>query len=198
VKITRPVLPSTLDIREVVFAENQPATIALTQNQVALVDASWYKRLTAMGNWTAWWNPSTESFYAVATISGKRVYMHRLILGLTGFEQKGDHINLNTLDNRCENLRSCSHQQNCCNRNRPQNNTSGFKGVSRYRGLRWRAQIKLRGKYIHLGYFDNANHAALAYDEAAKKMFGEFAFLNFPHENSGYPRRKYSRQKAVC
>lgn len=42
--------------------------------------------------------------YARATIKGKKVYMHRFILGVTDKGKQVDHKNHNTLDNRRENL----------------------------------------------------------------------------------------------
>jgi len=60
-------------------------------------------------------------------------------------------------------------------------NTSGFKGVSFEKGRgEYRADIRKDEKREHLGYFPDAVSAALAYDEAAKQMFGDFAYLNFP------------------
>lgn len=43
------------------------------------------------------------------------------------------------------------------------------------RDQRWRAQIYLNAKPIHLGYFDSELEAHNAYCEAAKKYHGEFA-----------------------
>jgi hypothetical protein len=54
---------------------------------------------------------------------------------------------------------------------------SGFKGV-RKKHNRWRAEISFNNKTIHLGVYDNILDAALAYDNAAKKYFGEYARLN--------------------
>ena len=42
----------------------------------------------------------------------------------------------------------------------------------------WQAQIAVRGKIIHLGYFNTAMEAALVYNEAALIHHGEFAHLN--------------------
>ena len=42
--------------------------------------------------------------YARATINGKKVYMHRFIMGVTDKRKQVDHKNHNTLDNRRENL----------------------------------------------------------------------------------------------
>lgn len=87
-----------------------------------------------------------------------------------------DHTNLVKSDNRRENLREATRTENNWNRPRRSNNTSGYKGVSYFkRNDKWRAQIKVNGKVLHLGYFDTAEEAAEAYARAAKLYFGEFA-----------------------
>jgi hypothetical protein len=49
---------------------------------------------------------------------------------------------------------------------------------------KWRARIKVRGTSIYLGYFLNENDAALAYNNAAIKYFGENAKLNIIDEDT--------------
>jgi hypothetical protein len=94
-----------------------------------------------------------------------------------------DHINHNGLDNRKTNLRICTTSQNAQNRPKDTRNISGYKGVGRCmsRGCNyeWRAEIKINGKKIHLGLFHSPEKAALAYDKAARNLFGEFALTNF-------------------
>jgi hypothetical protein len=90
-----------------------------------------------------------------------------------------DHINGDTLDNRRSNLRICGHLENGCNlRKWSTPTTSKYKGVSSRQG-KWRAYISPKGRQKHLGTFDSEIEAAKAYDEAAKKLFGNFACLNF-------------------
>jgi hypothetical protein len=43
----------------------------------------------------------------------------------------------------------------------------------------WTAEISVNGKYEYLGLFQTPEQAALAYDDAALKAWGEFAYLNF-------------------
>lgn len=87
-----------------------------------------------------------------------------------------DHINGDKDDNRLLNLREATRSQNGSNRPAPRNNTSGRKGVVwARRHKKWVAQIVVRGKYFHLGYFDDFDEASLAYESAAKNFFGEFA-----------------------
>jgi hypothetical protein len=70
------------------------------------------------------------------------------------------------------------------NRRKKKNTTSQFVGVNLYKpSRRWDSRITHQGKRIKLGRFDSEIEAAKAYDEAAKKYFGEFARLNFPEES---------------
>ena len=108
-------------------------------------------------------------------------YLHREILkrmGPADFEQS-DHINRNSLDNRRCNLRVSTAQQNSCNRGLRSENKSGYKGVYWNRlEEKWHAQLTTKGIKKQLGFHDTPEAAARAYNEAAKKHHGEFAFLN--------------------
>jgi hypothetical protein len=90
-----------------------------------------------------------------------------------------DHINGNSLDNRKQNLRICTRQQNICNAKKGVDCTSQYIGVSwdKSRNL-WRVAIMFSRRSIYLGRFKIERDAATAYNEAAAKLFGEFARLN--------------------
>lgn len=103
--------------------------------------------------------------------------LHRLIAGCPE-GMVVDHVNGNGLDNRRENLRICSQQQNLRNRKIHKNNRSGFKGVYYDSGCTrrpWRAEIRANGKKIGLGYFVDPEEAHKAYLDASAKLHGEFA-----------------------
>lgn len=106
--------------------------------------------------------------------------MHRFLIGAP----KGvrvDHINLNKLDNRRENLRFVTAAQNSSNR-KPYGKT-GLKGVRRYSDTSWWAMITTGGQGRYLGMFRTAEQAAEAYDKAAIEAFGAYAHLNYPEKN---------------
>jgi hypothetical protein len=118
----------------------------------------------------------------------QKVYTeHRLVfLFHKGYLPKlTDHINNKRTDNRIENLRECTQRQNTMNTSSRKNSSSKYRGVRKlveYQAsgekVLFIAQIYFEGKNIHLGRFEDEDNAALAYNEASKKYFGEFGNLN--------------------
>lgn len=87
-----------------------------------------------------------------------------------------DHIDNNGLNNRRDNLRLATRTQNAGNSRTWVSNTSGYKGVYYYkRSGKYAAHIKDGPKQRTIGYFDTPEDAHIAYLEAAKRYFGEFA-----------------------
>ena len=97
---------------------------------------------------------------------------------MTGVDPVGqiDHRNGDVGDDRWDNLREATNQQNMRNRKLQKNNTSGLKGVSpRKTGLKpWGANISLNGRMVNLGGFDSKEEAHEVYKAAALKYFGAF------------------------
>jgi len=92
-----------------------------------------------------------------------------------------DHIDHNGLNNRKSNLRLCTNAQNTHNQRIRPNGTSKYKGVSWHRpNNKWVARIAFKRKRMHIGIFDNQMEAAMAYDDKAIELFGEFACVNLP------------------
>jgi hypothetical protein len=152
--------------------------IQLKNGLEAIVDDEDYNELIKY-NWYG--NKSRDIIYVkrktrkLDNRNEKIISMHRQLMGFPEGRHI-DHINNNGLDNRRCNLRICNNSQNMWNRKRRlHNNNNEFKGVSWFKRLRkWRASISLT-----IGYFDSKEEAAKAYDEAAKRLFGEFANLNY-------------------
>lgn len=88
-----------------------------------------------------------------------------------------DHINHDTLDNRRCNLRIVTTNQNQQNSN--PNGNRKYKGVYKNSKTdRWEARIGHNKKQHYLGIFATQIEAAMAYDIAARPLFGEYAKLN--------------------
>lgn len=122
--------------------------------------------------------------YIRVKIRGRKYYAHRLAFALYHgyFPEYVDHVNRNRSDNRIVNLRAASQSQNSAN-------SKGRKGTSKYKGVcfatnnnKWKAQIQVMYKSIHLGFFDSEESAAMSYDDAAIEYFGEFARVNFQRD----------------
>jgi AP2 domain len=162
--------------------------VPLSVGRFALVDADVYDEIKANGPW--FFHKAPDGGYAakrrrVKGHTQKIVYMHRVIMHAKG-QQIVDHKNRRTLDNRRQNLRVVDNRQSNANRgkHRRAGASSRYKGVYRPSGCinRWGALITVDDEGIRLGNFDSEIEAARAYDEAAKKHFGEYATLNFPSD----------------
>ena len=100
--------------------------------------------------------------------TGDHRYLHRLVTGAKAGECV-DHKNRNRLDNRRENLRLCTHAENCRNQGLKRNNTSGYKGI-RKAGNRWVAQLSIDGKNKYVGIADSRQAAHELYMTAALRL----------------------------
>jgi hypothetical protein len=107
----------------------------------------------------------TKHGYLQVGIDRQTFFSHRIIFTIVhGYcPDYIDHINGDRSDNSITNLREVTHAQNLQNTKLPSDNTSGVIGVyfSATRG-KWCAQIKVNGKRLTLGRFDNKSDAVLA------------------------------------
>lgn len=151
--------------------------IELTQGKVAIIDDEDYE-IVSKHNWRAYKDKNT--YYAITryehTPPYSQISLHRFIMN----DPEGmvvDHIDGNGLNNKKENLRIVTRQQNNSHRlNMMSNNTSGYRGVywKKHPHNRWLSCIRFNSKLIHLGYFDTKEEAARAFNEKARELFGEY------------------------
>jgi hypothetical protein len=113
------------------------------------------------------------SVYGYAT-SKKVGKLHRFIMNCPD-DMVIDHINRDPLDNRRENLRICTQQQNNMNKSIQSNNTSGIPGVYWNKNRnKWVARITVNKKTKSLGYYTTLKEAAEARRQAEIEYFGEY------------------------
>lgn len=137
------------------------------------------------------WRLYKRKQYAVAYVPVKlrhkykttSIQMQRLIMfDKLNSGELVDHIDRNKLNNTRNNLRIVNMSQSNMNRgkivfNRKSKNQSKYKGVFWSRN-KWRAAITVDSKKIYLGFFTDEKEAAIAYNKAAMKFHGEYAYLN--------------------
>ena len=105
---------------------------------------------------------------------GKRITFQDLVMNNYDKNYRVDHIDRNIKDNRKNNLRLSTHQQNNINRTIASNNTSGVIGVSQEK-YGWHSYLMIDGKRIHSKLYKNFDDAVKARLIAEKKYFKEFA-----------------------
>lgn len=111
--------------------------------------------------------------YIIVSFNGRGYRAHRLIWLITYGEWPScqiDHIDGNGLNNKLENLRDVSSEENSKNSRLPKDNKSGRCGVYWHKqSSKWAAQINYDGKQLHLGLFDKLGDAVAARKEAEVK-----------------------------
>jgi hypothetical protein len=115
-------------------------------------------------------------------INGKLFELHRVIWFLFNKSWPKnvlDHIDRNNQNNKLENLREATLNQNQGNKDLRSDNKTGLIGVTYHKASKkFRAQIGINNKFKHLGVYNTKEAAAEAYNKAALNYFGEFARLN--------------------
>jgi len=115
----------------------------------------------------------TTGGYLHGQINGEKYYAHRVIWKMHFGDDPFhiDHINHCSSDNRLENLRSVTKQENCRNTSVGSRNTSGCVGVvwDKERGM-WAAQIKMNKKNHYLGRFVSFAQAVAARKAAERDL----------------------------
>ena len=163
--------------------------IQLTKSgRVALIDDVDYESVSRF-KWSLF-RPNLHLAYAQRIEKGKAILLHRVIMNAPDGVLV-DHRDSNGLNNQRHNLRLCSPTQNACNKRKHiQRFSSRFKGVfwlpvytsgtrkGRLHAKPWVAQITYQHRTISR-FFKTENEAAMAYDQLARTMHGEFARPNF-------------------
>lgn len=153
--------------------------IQLTRGQVAIIDD--IDADLANMKWSAFFNPRcgpNGAFYASRSRLGlmHRRIMERIVNRKLERSELVDHRNLNSLDNRRENLRIATNTLNNANRRKAKHSGQPYKGIRlKETTQRWEARIWKDKKCYHLGYFDTPEEAHKAYCQKASELYGEFA-----------------------
>lgn len=152
-------------------------TIPLNKGYEALVDDEDYAELIRH-RWFV--SESGSKVYAcrqkMVDYARSSIYMHRQILGVPP-DVYVDHKNGNGLDNQRNNIRPATNSQNQQNRPPASGCSSIYTGVCWQKNRHtWNAYITINRRRIHLGVFYDEESAAVAYEIAAREVFGEYAY----------------------
>ena len=105
----------------------------------------------------------------------KLIKLHRLIMNAPDWKVV-DHINWDVLDNRKNNLRICTSQQNCCNKKASNRSKTWIKWV-RFCNIKkkYATQITLHWKRYWGWYFNTIEKATKRVNELTKELHWDFS-----------------------
>lgn len=139
----------------------------------ALIDTEDLPRVCEYsGSWCVYYDRHIKSFYVHGKLGNKWPTLHRWILNFP--PNSIDHINHNTLNNKRSNLAQVTNAENSQNKVKAnRNNNSGVLGVSWHsKNKKWQAYIiRINGKNIYLGIFNDIDHAIKARKQAEETYF---------------------------
>jgi len=161
--------------------------ITISNNKKVIIDSDDFSKVSQH----KWYNQNgvnTSYAYRQLRLGGnkrKNIPMHSFILNTT---KQVDHINGNGLDNRKENLRTVTTQENCMNiPPKHKNKTSIYKGVFKTKSGKYEVQFKKDRKSNSLGRLKDEELAAKCYDAVVKYYYNDIPYLNFPNLNDITP-----------
>lgn len=115
--------------------------------------------------------------YLEVKLSGK---YHCMVHRLVWIYHKGalpefiDHINRDKLDNRIENLRAATKQENCSNRSIQKNNSVGHTGIRALPDSKYGVRINYKGETHWFGTHSTLESAISAHEKGSRELRGEF------------------------
>lgn len=118
------------------------------------------------------------------------IYLHKLVAEKFLINTKSRNKNLvgarngNKLDCRLENL--VYRSRSVASRKRKTSSRVGYTGVYKENN-RYRAVISVERKSVHIGMFDTAEEAALAYNKKSRELYGDDGKVNIikPRKDNG-------------
>lgn len=145
----------------------------LNERISALIDVEDIEKVKDL-RWIARYDKTIKNYYIESVYKRKSIKLHRLIMNCP----KGlvvDHINHNTTDNRKQNLRVCTVQQNSENRKGAfiTNVTSGYRNVYWDKSInKWMVRLGKNYKGIYGGHFANLQDAVKVAKDLRYKYYG--------------------------
>lgn len=141
--------------------------IALSNGGYTLIDSDDYHKVIQYV-WRSAFDYSTQTCYAKSGRGKTTKNLHKLILDTNN---RVDHKNHDTLDNRKDNLREVTNSQNMQNRKGAQyNSKTGVRGVHySVQNKKYHAKVTVMYKVVYSAFFDNLEDAEKAVIEARTK-----------------------------
>lgn len=121
------------------------------------------------------WKKADGSFKTETIYLHKLLAEHFLADSKTGEKRLVGAKNGNKLDCRIENL--VYRSRSVASRQRKTSSKTGYTGVYQEHN-RYRAVISLNGKSLHIGMFNTAEEAAVAYNKLSREHYGDHGKIN--------------------